>query len=396
MAYLYLRGKEVYVGYTDRQGTKRQEPTLLPALENPKYRIVGDKRKISWPDKYRDWLRDFEYKLAHDNKGMGGALNADFSFEKLFKDFIASLPPGTPAKTTGGYETAKKHLVSLYPNPSMNFLTPARMVEFRNHLLSERERDGKKVKPLSTNSVLSYLNSLSAFFTWAKGRHYITEHPITKEVRIPEERREVPNFTDEQLKILLDRSVKMRNRDAPKGATPMYDILRFLLLSGFRITEATSLRWRDIHFDDGYIVVLSKDGKRHDLYPLNLELRTFLESLPRHFDPHVFLYRSKSHPGRWVRGVVKLLKWGRYRVPVNERDDPSQEGRLSIHTLRKNFGTYQARIGIPLHRLQELMRHRKITTTQGYYLRVKVDENRSELDRRESLLAHVERIKRSA
>jgi integrase len=270
------------------------------------------------------------------------------------------------------------------------------MVAFRNSLLSEREVNGAKVKALSINSVLSYLNSLSAFFTWAKRRHYITEHPIDKEVRITGEKREVPNFTYEQITTLLDLSLKMRNRDAPKGATPMYDILRFLMLSGFRITEATNLEWRDIHFDDGYISVMSKDGKRPDLYPLNLELRTFLESLPHHYAPHVFLYRSKSHPGRWVRGVVKKMQWGKYREPINERDDPSQEGRLSVHTLRKNFGTYWAERGMPLHKLQELMRHRKISTTQTYYLKLKVDENRTELNRRESLLAHVEGIRRSA
>jgi integrase len=176
----------------------------------------------------------------------------------------------------------------------------------------------------------------------------------------------------------------------------MYDLLRFLLLSGFRISEATTLKWNQIHYDDGYIGLPSKNGLRIDPYPLNVELRTFLESLPHHYSPHVFLYESKSHPGHWVRNVVKKEKWGKYREAENKRDDTSKEGRLSIHTLRKNFGTYMAGLGMPPQKLQELLRHSNFATTRSYYLKVKVDENRAELDRRESLLAHVEGIKRSA
>jgi hypothetical protein len=123
MAYLFLRNREVWIGFTTRSGVPRRERTLLPALEVVRYKMVGGRRRVVWPQRHADFLRDFEYHLAHDNAGMGAALKPDFSLERLFKEFIASLPPDTPAKTKGGYETAKKHLVTFYPDPTMNFLS---------------------------------------------------------------------------------------------------------------------------------------------------------------------------------------------------------------------------------------------------------------------------------
>lgn len=394
MAYLYLRyGREVWIGFTDKQGVKRQQPTLLPALEHPTYRTVNGGRSVKWPPDYKTFLSSFEYKIAHDNVGMGDALNPNYSFEKLFAEFLESRrPPKVAPATVVMYKLAKAHLVAFYPNPPLQFLTPKRLVTFRNHLLDTK---GKRGKPLTATTVNSYLRSLCAFFTWAVKSHYLPESPINEEVMVEPDTKEVPNFSPDQLATLLHESVTMMSRKAPKGCTPMYDLIRFLLLSGFRIGEAVGLRWDQVHFDEGYIALRSKDGTRIDQYPLNVELRTFLEALPRLYAPRVFMYADKSHPSHFVTHVAQRKKWGKCRDAEGGADDPAKEGRLSIHTLRKNFGTYMAGLGMPPQKLQELMRHENFATTKGYYLKVKIDENRAELDARESLLAHIERIKRT-
>ena len=42
--------------------------------------------------------------------------------------------------------------------------------------------------------------------------------------------------------------------------------------------------------------------------------------------------------------------------------------RLSVHCLRKSYGTNLADLGTPVHTLKELMGHSNIQTTMEYYL----------------------------
>ena len=43
--------------------------------------------------------------------------------------------------------------------------------------------------------------------------------------------------------------------------------------------------------------------------------------------------------------------------------------RLSVHTLRKSYGTNLANLGTPVHTLKDLMGHGSITTTMKFYLK---------------------------
>ena len=42
--------------------------------------------------------------------------------------------------------------------------------------------------------------------------------------------------------------------------------------------------------------------------------------------------------------------------------------RLSVHSLRRAFGTNLANLGTPVHTLKSLMGHSNIQTTMSYYL----------------------------
>lgn len=42
--------------------------------------------------------------------------------------------------------------------------------------------------------------------------------------------------------------------------------------------------------------------------------------------------------------------------------------RLSVHCLRKGYGTNLANLGTPVHTLKELMGHSNIETTMDFYL----------------------------
>ena len=47
----------------------------------------------------------------------------------------------------------------------------------------------------------------------------------------------------------------------------------------------------------------------------------------------------------------------------------SLDDRLSVHCLRKSYGTNVANLGTPVHTLKELMGHSNIQTTMEFYLK---------------------------
>jgi len=49
--------------------------------------------------------------------------------------------------------------------------------------------------------------------------------------------------------------------------------------------------------------------------------------------------------------------------------------RLSVHTLKKAYGTNLANLSTPVHTLKELMGHSSITTTMKFYIK-STDENK--------------------
>jgi len=51
-----------------------------------------------------------------------------------------------------------------------------------------------------------------------------------------------------------------------------------------------------------------------------------------------------------------------------QRAGIATDDRLSVHCLRKSYGTNLANLGTPVHTLKELMGHSNIQTTMEYYL----------------------------
>ena len=48
--------------------------------------------------------------------------------------------------------------------------------------------------------------------------------------------------------------------------------------------------------------------------------------------------------------------------------------RLSVHSLRKSYGTLLANFNTPVHTLKQLMGHSSIVTTQEFYTQVDMEQ----------------------
>jgi site-specific recombinase XerD len=63
--------------------------------------------------------------------------------------------------------------------------------------------------------------------------------------------------------------------------------------------------------------------------------------------------------------------------------------RLSVHCLRKSYGTNLANLGTPVHTLKELMGHSSITTTMKFYIFVSDANKKKAVEGLEGLMEEV-------
>jgi len=136
-----------------------------------------------------------------------------------------------------------------------------------------------------------------------------------------------------------------------------------LLLTGWRYGELYHLRNRDIYFDQVYLPMEGKTGKR--IYPI-LEkaysrILQFVD-LPR-------LLMENKHDGEYFlktsKGNHPSYTWLLHRIRhyAKESKLPIQ---CSAHTLRHTFASHLLMSGANVKAVQELMGHSSVQTTEIY------------------------------
>jgi len=172
----------------------------------------------------------------------------------------------------------------------------------------------------------------------------------------------------------------------------LYDVL---LTTGARMNEVLSRTWADIDFEHGRMIISNREvtngmppftikAKKERTVPLSEGTIALLAQLREQAPegvPYVFLT-----PTRYER--VKQ-KWRSLRDQGKAWDDKyltndvcrnfknhchkagiKPEGKLSIHTLRKNAGQNLADAGLPVNVVQTILGHSNPRTTLKYYSQV--------------------------
>jgi integrase len=163
------------------------------------------------------------------------------------------------------------------------------------------------------------------------------------------------------------------------------------------------MMWREnVDFDNAKIMVLNRSSSNGypPFYLKDYEERAIdapvwvidalkeLKHISNSKNPYVFLSdrRLKLVEAKWQEMVSMGMekKWINTMVLLNTHRKFSNyckwagiktTDRLSVHCLRKAYGTNLADLGTPVHTLKSLMGHSNIQTTMEFYLHVS-DENK--------------------
>jgi site-specific recombinase XerD len=173
-------------------------------------------------------------------------------------------------------------------------------------------------------------------------------------------------MSDEEVLRLLDAASVLRDRA----------LLETAYATGMRLGEVTRLLIRDV--DSGRMVIRVEQGKgRKDRYVmLSQSLLETLREYWRASKPQVYLFPGLGgKKPLCVSAAQKAFHIARNRAGIKKR--------VSFHTLRHSFATHLLEDGANVRKIQTLLGHRSLHTTERYthvaedYL----DQMRSPLDR---------------
>ena len=217
----------------------------------------------------------------------------------------------------------------------INSVTHKDVKAYMAYLMSD-----KKQKPSSVRLALSALK----FFYLE-----IHEMDIFQKIKMPKKEEKLPEIlTKEEIKAMLDATKKKKQQL----------LIEILYGSGLRVSEAVSLRKKDINPKQRLNILRSGKGKKDRRIITPFKVRRKLESyLKKRKDtnPFIFNYRKSHISSRQAQRIVRSLG-KQANIPQD----------VHCHMLRASFATHLLDSGLDIRKIQVLLGHKKIATTQIY------------------------------
>jgi integrase/recombinase XerD len=134
-------------------------------------------------------------------------------------------------------------------------------------------------------------------------------------------------------------------------------IVRLLYSSGLRLSEVVNLKVGDIELDEKIGWVRSGKGKKDRIFLISDKIVDDLKETIRKKNETQYLFEGWSG-AMSARNVQKIVSYAVKRAGINKP--------IHVHTLRHSFATHLLESGEDIRKIQELLGHTNLSTTQLY------------------------------
>lgn len=135
-------------------------------------------------------------------------------------------------------------------------------------------------------------------------------------------------------------------------------ILKIYYSSGLRLSEAINLRKKDIDFIESVIWIRDGKGGKDRMSILSKDLAKELQNFTQYKKDKDFIFVNKKGDPINPRTVQMIIE--KAKVKANISKD------VHIHSLRHSFATHLLEAGVDIRKIQELLGHADLSTTQIY------------------------------
>ena len=280
-----------------------------------------------------DVLIDFDVRAI-------GQKGEDIDSEQLLDFYLMQCEVrGFAQGTLYGYRRKLKRLLESSGTPFKKMRS--------EHIMEYMRKE--KARGISTVSMDNDRHTFSAFFTWMIKEEVITRNPMD---RIPPFRKptliRIP-FSDTELR-LIDEAAKSTRDKA---------IIAFLTATGCRVGETSAMDRDDIWWDTepAQIRVMGKGSKERMVYLAGAQKMLVRRYINERTDGMPALFVGKGSERLTPSGIRRIL------TNISER---SGVENVHPHRFRRTLATSLMKSGMPIEKVQKILGHADIKTTQLY------------------------------
>ncbi len=135
-------------------------------------------------------------------------------------------------------------------------------------------------------------------------------------------------------------------------------IISFIYSTGVRVSELLGLKKKDIDLASCRGIVRGKGSKERQIFLSKKLCQELSEYLATRSDASEFLFPGKNGKMLTARSVQKMIKRAARKAGIDKKVTP--------HTLRHSFATHLLEAGVDIRKIQVLLGHSRIDTTQIY------------------------------
>lgn len=208
-------------------------------------------------------------------------------------------------------------------------------------------------KNLSRKSIARKVASMRSFFRFLCREGVLTQSPVQK-ITTPKISRNLPRFLFQEH---MNKLLAAADQDTKNGIRDQV-IVELLYGSGLRVSELVGLNITDVDLASCLIRVWGK-GRKERIVPLTDPAREAIISyLSKRMDSENALLLNYKDTRLTSRSVRRILDKLERKAKLNQHIHP--------HMLRHTFATHLLDGGADLRSVQELLGHKKLSSTQIY------------------------------
>lgn len=218
-------------------------------------------------------------------------------------------------------------------------------------------QNAKTMNPRSQQRLISGLNG---FFKYLIFEEYRENNPMEL-IEAPKAGRALPEVLSfkeiEKIVNSIDLSLPFGERNRA--------IIETLYGCGLRVSELTTLKISDLHFDEGFISVVGK-GNKQRLVPINPVTQKYIELYKDEVRIHQKIAPKASDILFLNRRGNSLTRAMIFTIVRQLTEKAGIIKKISPHTFRHSFATHLLENGADLRAIQQMLGHESITTTEIY------------------------------
>ncbi len=165
-----------------------------------------------------------------------------------------------------------------------------------------------------------------------------------------------PKFSKKIPEVLTKDEVKTLINSVNNKVHRM--IIMALYSSGFRLSELINLKVKDIDFNEGVGWVRKGKGSKDRMVIVSKTLLKELKKFVKDKDKNEYIFTNNKNKPFSPRNIQLILKKAQRKSNIGKNIHP--------HMLRHSFATHLLEEGVDIRKIQELLGHSDLSTTQIY------------------------------